>query len=299
MLQSYDLIEGALSNIVTSTPANTSTINIPVVMEYFAVVIGCMYGGSVAFDRDLDILGCLVISVITGFGGGIIRDVLLPSTSIYFLDTPTAILIGVIAGLVVYFFRSIMVVIDRPLIWADIISVALFVFVGAEKGIALGYSPLSCIVLGFITGSGGGFLRDISMGDMPVMFKAGYLYALAGLIGSITYVTLIEFHVVKTIAFVLCIITVVGLRYVSLRFNLRTQTPVDYSQHIVKPIKRIFRYEDGSQEIAEKGPETTAVYKDNPANLLVIDRNEILVVHEISDTSSEEVNFSDIDNDNF
>lgn len=296
-LDSSSLIDGLMSNVITSSPVNATYVNIPAILEYIAVITGCMYGASTAFDRKLDIMGAMTLSLINGFGGGIIRDILIPSTSVYFLDTPSAVVIGLFFGVLIYYFRSLMNLMDKPLQMVDTISMALFAFLGAEKAVAAGYAPISCMILGFITSVGGGFLRDISLGDTPAMFKAGTLYAVAALAGAVIYVTLIEIHVVKIIAVVICVISTVGLRGFSILFNWRTQDPVDYSSHVLKPIKRIFRYEDGSQDLAETSVEAREIYHANPADLLVFDKNAVLVVHEIADTTLAELDSTDDEED--
>ena len=268
-VDSSSIVNGLMSNVITTSPINSTYVNVPQVLEYLAVITGCMYGASAAFDKKLDIMGAMTLSLINGFGGGIIRDILIPSTSVYFLDTPSAVVMGLLFG----------------------------AFLGAEKAVAAGYAPISCMILGFITSVGGGYLRDISLDDTPSMFKAGNFNAIAALAGAVVYVGLIELHVVKIFAVVCCVLTTIGLRGFSIIFNWRTQDPVDYSEHVLKPIKRIFRYEDGSQDLAETTAEAREIYHANPADLLVFDKNAVLVVHEIADTTLTELDTSEDDED--
>ncbi len=296
-VDSSSIVNGLMSNVITTSPINSTYVNVPQVLEYLAVITGCMYGASAAFDKKLDIMGAMTLSLINGFGGGIIRDILIPSTSVYFLDTPSAVVMGLLFGVLTYYFRSLVTLVDKPLQMIDTTSMALFAFLGAEKAVAAGYAPISCMILGFITSVGGGYLRDISLDDTPSMFKAGNFNAIAALAGAVVYVGLIELHVVKIFAVVCCVLTTIGLRGFSIIFNWRTQDPVDYSEHVLKPIKRIFRYEDGSQDLAETTAEAREIYHANPADLLVFDKNAVLVVHEIADTTLTELDSSEDDED--
>lgn len=270
-----------IQQLIFSDPHTTASVNFPVIVEYIAVIVGACFGAALAFDKKLDIIGAIILGLITGFGGGIIRDTLIPGASVYFLNTPNAVLLSALAAIIIYYFRSIFTHLSTPMLWADAVALALFAILGAEKGFIYNYNPIACILLGAITAVGGGLLRDIFMGETPQLFKQSNFYGICGLLGAAVYIFCCEAWITKPVAATISAICSIGLRWLSIRYNWRTQEPVDYSHKILKPIKRILRYSDGVQEIKNHISDEKIEHKAQPAELIVIDKDQVLVVHEI------------------
>lgn len=278
-------VHSVMSAVTTDSPAVATSISVPLTVEYIAVMVGAMAGAATAFDKKLDIMGAVVLSLATGFGGGLIRDIMLPNASVYMLDNPLAIIMATALGLIAYYFRHLFNKMSMPMFWLDIIAVALFAFLGAEKAIHAGYTPIPCAVLGAITAVGGGFLRDICTGSTPELFKPGNFYGIAAVAGATSYVTLLELHVIKVAAAVVCVVVTIALRYLSIKLNWRTQDPIDYSQQLLKPIKRVLRHPDGSQTVSSGTVDTESLTK--PSRLIVVDKKAVLVVHDVVDEEKE------------
>lgn len=283
------VVSEVMTHIMAETPEQAGTISLPLAIEYIAVIVGAIAGSATAWDKGLDIVGAVVLGLLTGFGGGLIRDVLINGANVYFIDTPGAVVLCTLASIIVYYFRNLFNHLNAPLFLLDTLALALFAFVGAEKGLSYGVNAISCMMLGAITGFGGGLMRDVCMGEMPQLFKQSNFYGICGIAGAAIYVLGVEAHLMKPVAALISSLCTVGLRLGSIKYNWRTQAPVDYSQHLLKPIKRIMRYNDGVQEVHTdtslgimETPEEAA-----PSQLIVIDKNEVLVVHEV-DTNSPE-----------
>lgn len=274
---SWELIQ----QLIFSDPHTSASISFPVAVEYIAVIVGACFGAALAFDKKLDIIGAIILGLITGFGGGIIRDTLIPGASVYFLNTPNAVLLSTLAAIMVYYFRSIFTHFSSTMLWADTIALALFAILGAEKGLIYNYNPIACILLGAITAVGGGLLRDIFMGETPQLFKQSNFYGICGLLGAAIYIFGCELWIIKPISAALSAVGSIGLRWLSIHYNWRTHEPFDYSHKLLKPIKRILRYTDGVQEVKSHVSDEKIKQKVQPAELIVIDKDQVLVVHEI------------------
>ncbi|MBB6120072.1 trimeric intracellular cation channel family protein [Nocardiopsis algeriensis] len=133
----------------------------------------------------VDIVGVLVLGLITAIGGGVIRDVLLGVTPATFQDWRylTTALVG--AG-VAFFLSRQLTHLAKPILVFDAIGLSLFAVIGATKALAAGFGPLQAALLGMITGVGGGTIRDVLLNRVPTVFSANsHLYAVPALLGAL------------------------------------------------------------------------------------------------------------------
>ncbi len=213
--------------------ADGTTLTIPTAIDYFAIIVGVIAGALVACGRKLDIVGTVVAGLLTGFGGGIIRDLLMQDYGVYFMQHPSLILICVGICVFAFYFRGLFE--GRGLLGAegksffllDTLSVALFALAGASKAFACDQGIILSVMMGAITAVGGGALRDVFTGVTPAIFRASNFYAIAGLGGSVSYVVLAQLGCPVVIAGVVCVGVVLALRYGSVRFGWKTRNEAD------------------------------------------------------------------------
>ena len=234
------LLQAIIGAVTTTIDPHISSVTMPWVLEYAAVVSGALSGAMVACERKLDIMGLIVLAMVTSLGGGLLRDMILPTNEVYMLDNPSTMITSTVVAMIVFFFRSAFTRFNSLVFIFDILAVALFAFAGADKTLRLGldYGFLDCVLMGAITAVGGGMLRDICLGEVPSIFRRGPYYAIAAVAGATVYMALVEMHVVKTIAAVACVIVTIVLRCVSVHFNLQSATPVDLTPKVTVPLKR-------------------------------------------------------------
>ena len=122
----------------------------------------------------------------------------------------------------------------------DIVSVGLFALMGTDKAIVYGLLPFSAILMGTLTGVGGGMLRDVFLGDIPRIFKPSNYYALCALAGStVYYVTVMVFWLGKPWAAFLCVAVTVGLRRWSLHYNVISPNDVNLAPRVAGGVRKI------------------------------------------------------------
>src|SRR4051794_25075929 len=132
-------------------------------------------GGFAAARAHLDILGVVVLAAVVGLAGGVIRDLLIGIPPATFRDWRYLAAAGA-AGLVCFFASSVLQRFERGVMVFDAVGLGLFAVTGATKGLQFGLGPVQAILLGTITGVGGGMLRDMLLGQIPTVLREG-LYA--------------------------------------------------------------------------------------------------------------------------
>ena len=216
-----------------------SVLAIPFWFEFAAVLTGGLAGGIVAVRARYDIFGVVVISIITGLGGGIMRDILLQDFGIYAFQHPMLIMNCAIAGIFAFYFHKLATMFDWLIDFLDNLSVGLWAVVSVGKGLSAGLGIVPAIILGTITAVGGGILRDVLMAQPPVAFQSGSLYGTASLFGSTTYALMKQVDFLGGYAAITCVGIVILLRYASEFFRWETHPAEDYSDHVIRPMKKM------------------------------------------------------------
>lgn len=217
----------------------THALMLPAWLELSAVVVGSLSGSLVAIDRKLDLTGCVALSLICGLGGGLIRDIIMQKGDVYMLNSTPAILLCALAGVVVFHFPKPFSRIPDAIEWADIIEVGLFSAAGVSKALAYGLGGVQAVLMGVITGIGGGLLRDICLGDVPRIFQTSNFYALCSLGGSLAYFAFYRYaHVMNPWVGIVCVAVTVGLRRMSLRWGIVSSTSRDHTDQVLAPMRR-------------------------------------------------------------
>src|SRR5687768_12376572 len=153
------------------------------VLDLVGIFVFAISGGLVAVRKDLDIFGVLVLAGTTGLGGGFLRDVLIDATPPAALEDWRYLLVPVVAGLMTFAFHPALGRMERTVNVFDAFGLALFCVSGAIKALEYGLGPVPAALMGMVTGIGGGMLRDLLAGRVPVIFR-GELYATPALVGS-------------------------------------------------------------------------------------------------------------------
>jgi uncharacterized membrane protein YeiH len=153
------------------------------VLDLVGIFVFAISGGLVAVRKDLDIFGVLVLAGTTGLGGGFLRDVLIGALPPAALADWRYLIVPVTAGLVTFWFHPAIGRRERVINVFDAAGLALFCVTGAVKALAFGLGPVPAALLGMLTGIGGGILRDILAGRVPIVLR-GELYATPALVGA-------------------------------------------------------------------------------------------------------------------
>jgi uncharacterized membrane protein YeiH len=158
-------------------------------LDLVGIFVFAISGGLVAVRKELDIFGVLVLATVTGLGGGFLRDVLIGAVPPAALADWRYLLVPIAAGLLTFWFHPTLGRMERVVNIFDAAGLGLFCVAGALKASEHGLGPLPAAILGMLTGVGGGMMRDVLAGRVPVILRRGELYAIPALAGSAVAVT--------------------------------------------------------------------------------------------------------------
>lgn len=230
------------SGVTTTAPIESAPLFLPVGFEIAAIFAGALSGALIAVERRFDILGVLVIALVNGLGGGIMRDVLLQNYGIFALDHPRALYAVLAAAAVGMFFASLGRRLRPALIAIDAFSLALFALVGADRALVADLGAIPAILLGTITAAGGGVVRDLLLDREPQLLRRGSFYASAAIVGSAVYVTAaLWLNITKPVAMVVAASVALVLRFGSLWLGWESPEPFDLTPRVVEVPRRLLR----------------------------------------------------------
>lgn len=158
-----------------------------VVLDLVGIFVFAISGALVAVRKELDVFGVLVLAGTTGLGGGFLRDVLIDAAPPAALADWRYLLMPIAAGLFTFRFHPTVGRLERTVNVFDAFGLALFCVAGAVKALDYGLGPVPAALMGMVTGIGGGMLRDVLAGRVPVIFR-GELYAIPALAGAVVAV---------------------------------------------------------------------------------------------------------------
>jgi uncharacterized membrane protein YeiH len=191
------------------------------ILSLIGVGVFAASGALAAGRKSFDLLGVIVISGVTAIGGGTLRDVLLDRHPIFWIADPmqlVVILAATALTLVYVRFR-------RPpwtaLLVADALGLALFTISGTQVAEQRGLPGIIAVVMGTITGSAGGVVRDILSGEVPLLLRNTELYATASIAGSTVYLLAKAAGLGTTPAALFGMATVAALRLAAILWRLR------------------------------------------------------------------------------
>lgn len=161
------------------------------IADALGIFVFALSGGLAASRRGLDFFGILVVSLLPAIGGGTLRDLLL-DRPVFWLEQSNTILIA-LGGGVLSALLGERIARFKTLIWFDAMGLALFSVIGAQAAYALGHGPIVVVMMGTITASFGGLIRDVVCNEVPLILRED-IYATAALIGSLVFWVAVSFE---------------------------------------------------------------------------------------------------------
>jgi uncharacterized membrane protein YeiH len=174
-------------------------------------------GAWAGIRRKMDLLGVLVMGLVTATGGGTLRDLLLGDTPFVFQDE-TYLYLATVVSLAVFFFHRKIGFLHNPLFYFDAVGLGTFVVIGTGKAIAFHMGFGGSVILGVMTATAGGIIRDILANEIPLILRRE-IYASACLAGATLLFLLHRFGFPETSAFLASALTVIALRLLAIHFN--------------------------------------------------------------------------------
>lgn len=156
-------------------------------LDLVGIAVFAISGAIAAGRRGMDLIGVIALGTVTAIGGGTIRDVLLDRHPIFWLADPAYLVVIIAAALITVAYARWRPAPRATLLVADALGLAVFSVVGAQIAEASGLPAVSGVLLGTVTGTAGGVLRDVLSAEVPLLFRGGNLYASAAVAGTSAY----------------------------------------------------------------------------------------------------------------
>lgn len=172
-------------------PSLVDPANLFRVVHFFdvlAAVVFAVSGALVASRKGLDVMAFMWFAVITGVGGGTVRDLLL-NVPVFWVQNPVHVSACLVTAVVMHFVAPLVESRYRVLLWFDAFGLALVTIAGTVKASDVGAPSLVAIAMGVVTGIVGGILRD-TLGHVPSVLLGREIYVTASVLGACTYVGL-------------------------------------------------------------------------------------------------------------
>jgi uncharacterized membrane protein YeiH len=188
------------------------------VLDYAGIAVFAITGALAAARRRQDLITFAFFAAVTGVGGGTLRD-LLVGAPVFWVRNPTYVLVAVAAAVAVFFIGAERSWRFRALLWLDAVGMAIYAVVGAAKALAFGAPPVAAIVMGAITSSFGGIIRDVLAGE-PSILVSREVYITAALLAAFLFVGLQALGLALPVAGAIGAIAGFVLRGAAIRYGL-------------------------------------------------------------------------------
>ncbi len=195
-------------------------------IEILGIFAFAITGIIEARRKQMDIIGTYSVAMVTAFGGGTLRDLLIGHYPLFWMQNYNyPLMILGLAVISILFLRK-SAGFSKPIVFVlgilDALGLGLFSAVGTSYALSAGVFWFNAVLIGVVTGVFGGVLRDIICNEVPVFFKQSQLYATCSFVGSMVFVILSNyFPAEQTFAIAGCITTAFVLRVISMKYNIQ------------------------------------------------------------------------------
>ncbi len=190
------------------------------IFDLFGTSVFAVTGALCGVRHRLDLLGVVVFGCTVGVGGGILRDTIIGAVPVAALKNMSYLITCIISALAVFFVARYLSNLGKLIALCDAVGLGVFTAIGAAKGYACELNTIGVILCGVLTAVGGGILRDVMAGEIPVILTSDF-YATASLLGGglfcilKAWTNLIDFNI-----FLVVFMFVTGIRITAMHYKL-------------------------------------------------------------------------------
>ena len=197
-------------------------------LDILGTVAFAISGALAAMHKRLDLFGVFIIAFVTAVGGGTLRDILIDRALVSWMKDLNYVYAIIGATIFTILIRKKIDYLRTSLFLFDTIGLGIFTIVGTEIGVQHQLHPVISVILGTLTATFGGVLRDILCNEIPVIFKKE-IYALACIAGAITFIILSYLEINTNTNYIITTLIIIAIRLIAVKFKLSLPTLVtDY-----------------------------------------------------------------------
>ncbi len=192
-------------------------------LDILGTIAFAISGTLAAIHKKLDPFGVFIIAFVTAVGGGTLRDILIDRNPVSWMQDLNYVYAIIGATIFTIIIRKKIDYLSTSLFLFDTIGLGVFTIIGTEIGIQHNLHPIISIILGTITATFGGVIRDILCNEIPIIFKKE-IYASACIAGAITFIVLSNLEIHTTINYIVTILIVISIRLIAVKLKLSLPT---------------------------------------------------------------------------
>lgn len=184
-------------------------------IDYAGTIVFAISGALAGMKQQFDLFGVFILGLATAIGGGTLRDLLLGSTPVSWMQDTIYVYLVLGGVLFTYLFRPYLKRLRRSMFLFDTIGIALYTILGLQKALTFGLSPVICVMLGVVSATFGGVIRDVLSSQVPLIFRKE-IYASACLAGGILFL-ITDQWLGEVFGMAVAIVTVFLIRFFAVR----------------------------------------------------------------------------------
>ncbi len=158
-------------------------------IDLFGTLVFAISGVLVAVEKKFDLVGAIIIGIVTAVGGGTLRDVLIGETPVGWMKDLNYLYVIFAAIPLCFFFQKGIQKLRKGIFLFDTIGIGLFTILGLQKTLGVGLSPIIALMMGIVSAVFGGVIRDVLTNEIPLIFRKE-IYASACLAGGLVFLGL-------------------------------------------------------------------------------------------------------------
>ncbi|MBJ2175610.1 trimeric intracellular cation channel family protein [Aureibaculum sp. A20] len=193
-------------------------------LDILGTIAFAISGTLTAIHKKFDPVGVFIIAFATAIGGGTLRDVLIGRTPVGWMLDLNYVYAIIGATIFAIIMRKKIEYLSTSLFLFDTIGLGIFTIIGTEIGLQQNLHPIVCVILGVVTATFGGVIRDTLCNEIPVIFHKKIIYASACVVGGITFLVLTRFNVPVNINYIITSLIVIVIRLITAKFKLSLPT---------------------------------------------------------------------------
>lgn len=186
--------------------------------DVIGVIVFATSGVLTAIDNDFDVVGASVIGFVTALGGGTLRDMMMGQTPVFWMKDTSYIYLILAALCISYLFKKHIMTFKKSMFLFDTIGIGFYTILGVQKSIVVGLPFPVVLMMGVVSASFGGVIRDVLTNEIPLIFRRE-IYASACLAGGAVFLLLESISAWHNSNMLLSIFIVIIIRYLSVKNN--------------------------------------------------------------------------------
>lgn len=186
------------------------------IIDIVGTLVFAISGVLTAIRHKFDLVGSVIIGLVTAVGGGSLRDMLIGQTPVGWMKDINYLYVVLLAVILTYLFKNQILKLPKSMFLFDTLGLGMFTILGVQKTLGVGLSIPIALLMGAVSATFGGVIRDVLTNEVPLIFRKE-IYASACILGGLVFLVLEQFSPLTNINMLISILIVMVLRYQSVK----------------------------------------------------------------------------------